>query len=121
METINYLKLVAGVACIALSANLSAQVNNAASSSADAPLASTSPAHESIRQDIDDIAITTKVKFSLLTAKNFGSAHVQVGTQEGVVRLTGTVPSAGQKSTATDVAQTISGVRSVENDLLVGQ
>jgi osmotically-inducible protein OsmY len=86
METINYLKLVAGVACIALSANLSAQVNNAASSSADAPLASTSPAHESIRQDIDDIAITTKVKFSLLTAKNFGSAHVQVGTQEGVVR-----------------------------------
>jgi len=121
METINYLKFVAGIACVTLATNLSAQVNTAASSSADAPLASASPAHESIGESIDDMTITTKVKFSLLTAKNFGSTHVQVGTQDGVVRLTGTVTSAGQKSTATDVAQAISGVRSVENDLLVGQ
>ncbi len=121
METISYLKIFAGVACITLAESLSAQVTNSASNGPETPLASTNPAHESIGQSIDDIAITAKIKVGLLAEKNFRSLHVQVGTREGVVRLTGTVPSMEQKSTATDVARTITGVKSVENDLIVAQ
>ncbi|RDJ98165.1 BON domain-containing protein [Paraburkholderia lacunae] len=121
METINFLKFAAGAACMALAVNLSAQETHSVPNDTDTPAASINPTHDSVGQGIDDTAITTKVKASLLAEKNFRSLHVKVRTREGVVRLSGTVPSLVQKHTATDVAQAITGVKSVENHLVVAR
>jgi hyperosmotically inducible periplasmic protein len=104
-----------------LALSLYAQETHFNSNNPDAPSASINPTHASMGHGIDDTAITTKVKASLLAEKNFESLHVRVRTREGVVRLTGTVPSLRQKHTATDVAQGINGVKSVENHLVIAQ
>jgi hyperosmotically inducible periplasmic protein len=70
-------------------------------------------------QHIDDGAITTKVKADLLAAKNVKSTHIHVKTRKGVVWLTGSVPSAEDKTAAEDVVQNVKGVESVKNHLKI--
>ncbi|KWR91340.1 hypothetical protein RM96_04625 [Cupriavidus sp. IDO] len=66
---------------------------------------------------MSDTAITTKVKASLLDQKDLSSAHIHVRTRQGVVRLTGSVPTTKERHMATEVAKGVSGVTSVENHL----
>ncbi len=66
---------------------------------------------------LSDSAITTKVKASLLTEKNLKSLGIDVDTKEGVVTLTGTVPSTVEKKQAEDVTRHIKGVKDVKNAL----
>ena len=108
MKTIQFLKAAGSIACVAFALNATAQT-------ASAPAASS----ESVGQHIDDGAVTTKVKAELLGAKNVKSTHVHVKTRKGIVWLTGSVPSAEDKTAAQDVVQNVSGVKGVKNHLKV--
>jgi hyperosmotically inducible periplasmic protein len=109
MKTIQLLKTAGSIACVAFALNATAQT------SASAPSASS----ETIGQHLDDSTITTKVKADLLAAKNVKSTHIHVKTRKGVVWLTGSVPSADEKSAAEEVVQGVKGVSRVKNHLKV--
>ncbi|MFT4067485.1 BON domain-containing protein [Paraburkholderia sp.] len=109
MKTIQLLKTAGSIAVVAFALNATAQTT------APAPSASS----ESIGEHIDDSTITTKVKADLLAAKNVKSTHIHVKTRKGVVWLSGSVPSADDKSAAEEVVQNVKGVASVKNHLKV--
>jgi osmotically-inducible protein OsmY len=68
---------------------------------------------------IDDATITTKVKTAVLAEPGLKTLQIDVDTKNGVVTLAGTVDSTALKERATQVAQGVSGVRSVDNNLAV--
>jgi osmotically-inducible protein OsmY len=108
MKTTHLLKAGGSIACVVFALNVSAQTTTASG-----------PADTSMGQKVDDSAITTKVKAELLGAKNVKSTHIHVKTVKGVVNLTGTVPSAEDKSAAEEVVANVSGVASVKNHLKI--
>jgi hyperosmotically inducible periplasmic protein len=59
------------------------------------------------------------VKADLLTAKNVKSTHIHVQTRQGIVWLSGTVPSVSDKAAAAEVAQNVTGVAGVKHHLKV--
>ena len=68
---------------------------------------------------VDDSVITTKVK-TLLAADDFlKSFQIGVETYKGVVQLSGFVNSRAAVDNAVEIAQTVKGVVSVKNDLIV--
>jgi osmotically-inducible protein OsmY len=80
--------------------------------------ASTSGAkHETPGQYIDDAAITTGVKAAILNAPTLKVSEINVETYKGVVQLSGFVSSAENIATASSVARSVNGVKSVKNDL----
>ncbi|MEM5436285.1 BON domain-containing protein [Paraburkholderia diazotrophica] len=109
MKTIPFLKAAGSIACVAFALNATAQTT------ASAPPATS----ESVGQHIDDGTVTTKVKAELLGAKNVKSTHIHVKTRKGIVWLSGSVPSAEDKTAAQDVVQNVSGVKGVKNHLKV--
>ncbi|MGO4332567.1 BON domain-containing protein [Cupriavidus sp. M-11] len=122
MKTIHPLTYAIGTACITLAASLYAPLSLGATNDAGpSPMSSINPTHEPVGDAMSDTAITTKVKASLLEQKKLSSTHVHVRTREGVVRLTGSVPTATQRQTAADVTHAVNGVKSVENHLSVHQ
>jgi hyperosmotically inducible periplasmic protein len=108
MNTIKLLKTVGSIACVAFALNASAQTTAAPSSSS-----------ETVGQHIDDGTITTKAKAELLSAKNVKSTHIHVKTRNGVVWLTGSVPSSDDKAAAGEVVKGVDGVSSVRNHLKI--
>ena len=58
--------------------------------------------------------ITTKVKSKLAAAKNIKSTDISVDTSQGVVTLSGTVPSKSVKNHAVREAKSVKGVKSVD-------
>jgi len=68
---------------------------------------------------IDDTVITTNVKAKLAAEKGATLMRVEVDTNRGVVQLSGTVSSAGDRAMAERVARTVGGVKSVRNNLQV--
>lgn len=70
---------------------------------------------------IDDAWITTKIKTALLAEADLKAGSIQVETRQGVVTLTGKVPSAEHGKKATTVARGIEGVKDVDNKLSVTQ
>ncbi|MCP3720561.1 MULTISPECIES: BON domain-containing protein [unclassified Paraburkholderia] len=111
MKRILILKTAAGAACMTFALIAGAQTTTNSS----APAGSS----ESMGQHVDDATITTKVKAELLGAKNVKSEHIHVKTRNGVVSLTGTVPSAADRDNAKQVVEGVSGVSSVKNHLKV--
>jgi len=111
MKITQFLKAAGSVACVAFALNTTAQT------SASAPPASS----ETIGQHIDDGTITTKAKADLLAAKNVKSTHIHVKTRKGVVWLTGSVPTADDKSAAEEVVHNVKGVTSVKNRLKIAE
>ncbi|CAD6517831.1 BON domain-containing protein [Paraburkholderia metrosideri] len=109
MKTIQLLKTAGSIACVAFALNATAQTTTAAPSSSS----------ETIGEHVDDGTITTKAKADLLAAKNVKSTHIHVKTRQGVVWLTGSVPSADDKSAAEEVVKDVKGVSSVKNHLKV--
>jgi hyperosmotically inducible periplasmic protein len=109
MKTKTFLKVAGSMACIAFALNATAQTYGSA------PPASS----ETMGQHLDDGTITSKVKANLLTAKNVKSAHIHVQTRQGIVWLSGTVPSVADKAAAEEVVQNVSGVAGVKNHLRV--
>ncbi len=70
---------------------------------------------------VDDSVISTSVKTKMVGDKFVKARHVDVDVLNGVVYLIGVVESDAQKQRAADIAGTVDGVRSVENQLVVGQ
>ena len=70
-------------------------------------------------QVFDDAEITTRAKAELLGEPGLKSLHISVDTVKGVVTLTGTVDSKANSDKAKARVMAISGVRDVNNQLVV--
>jgi hyperosmotically inducible periplasmic protein len=68
---------------------------------------------------IDDGTVTVKVKSALLTDPALKPLQISVGTKDGVVTLAGAVDSEVLKERAAQIAQSVSGVKSVVDNLTV--
>jgi osmotically-inducible protein OsmY len=68
---------------------------------------------------IEDDVITAKVKTALLAAPDVKGLHIDVDTHRGVVTLTGTVEKTADLDRAARIARDTSGVKSVDNQLIV--
>ncbi len=76
--------------------------------------------NQSIGSQIDDTAITTKINAKMAGSSDVSAFNVDVDTQDGVVRLSGTVKRTQAKRTAARIARNTRGVRRVINDIEVG-
>lgn len=65
----------------------------------------------------DDAMITTMVKAALIEDKQVQSLKIKVATEQGVVKMSGTVPNAEVGNRALQLAATVQGVKEVKNDL----
>jgi osmotically-inducible protein OsmY len=74
---------------------------------------------ESTGQYMDDTAITAKVKAAIFNEPALKSAEINVETFKGRVQLSGFVASRASSERAVVVAQGVSGVTSVANDMRV--
>jgi hypothetical protein len=72
-----------------------------------------------LTQRVDDAAITAEVKAKLVAERPANLTSVDVDTRQGVVHLQGTVPTADDRAAAERVARRASGVKGVQNDLVV--
>jgi hyperosmotically inducible periplasmic protein len=70
-------------------------------------------------QAVDDSAITAKVKSKLATDSDTSAIRISVETKEGVVTLTGNVPTDTEKSKAETLAKNTDGVKRVQNEIKV--
>lgn len=70
---------------------------------------------------IDDAAITAKVKTALVGEPGLKALQIDVDTANGVVTLSGAVDSPSSVDRATQVAQAVEGVKSVDNRLTIKQ
>jgi len=83
-------------------------------------LISTKP-HASTGQDVDDSMLTSSVKAKLMDDSTTKAYEINVGTQKGVVQLTGFVDSTAMKARAGELARSVDGVKDVRNDLEIRQ
>jgi hyperosmotically inducible protein len=74
---------------------------------------------KSLGETVDDGAITARVKTALIRNSETEARHINVDTRRGVVQLNGFVESQSERNEAVRVAQGVSGVASVENNLEV--
>ena len=68
---------------------------------------------------LDDTVTTGKVKAALMDASDVKSGQINVETKSGIVQLSGFVDSAAMKDKAGEVAKGVSGVKEVQNALIV--
>ena len=72
-----------------------------------------------VGQKIDDAAITAAVKSKLMVDSVVGGLKIDVDTRDGVVSLSGPVKSQTEKDTAVRIARETSGVKDVQDNLVV--
>lgn len=77
--------------------------------------------NQSVGAQVDDKAITTKVKAKLTGDPEVNALNVDVDTIEGVVRLSGTVEKPEAKQEAERIARDTKGVVRVVNDIEIGK
>lgn len=79
------------------------------------------PTSESTGGYIDDSAITAKVKTALAQDPKIGidAAQIHIVTYKGVTELSGFVDSDAEVAEAGSVAGQVTGVKSVQNNLIV--
>ena len=77
-------------------------------------------AGESISQYIDDSAITAKVKAAIIDDPLLKATEIKVTTENGAVRLSGTLDSQEKINRAIEVAKNQENVQSVQNNLTLG-
>jgi len=86
-------------------------------------LGATAPvfAGETAGDYMDDTAISTKIKASLIKDQELKAFDIHVDTDHGVVHLSGAVDTKVQKADAVRIAKTTSNVRDVVDDIVVGK
>ena len=77
------------------------------------------PKQEGAGEYIDDTVITTQVKSLLAADDLLKSFQISVETNKGIVQLSGFVDSQATVDKAGEIARSVKGVASVENDLNV--
>jgi hyperosmotically inducible protein len=75
------------------------------------------PHSDGVGTAMSDTAITAKVKSSFVGEDRLKGSHIKVVTTNGVVTLTGTAVSSDSKDAAEEIAQNVSGVRSVDDQI----
>ena len=70
-------------------------------------------------QKVDDAAITTEVKSKLAIDGDTSALKIGVETENGVVNLSGTVPTTTEKTRAEEIAKEVEGVARVVNNITV--
>jgi hyperosmotically inducible protein len=73
---------------------------------------------DSVGAAVTDTTITAKVKSSFLGDDRLKGSHIKVVTTNGVVTLTGSATSSDSKNAAEELAQSVNGVRSVDDQVL---
>ena len=81
---------------------------------------STKP-HATAGQDLDDSMLTASVEAKLMSDSTTKGYQINVGTQKGVVQLTGFVDSTTMKARAGELSRSVDGVKEVRNDLEIRQ
>jgi hyperosmotically inducible protein len=66
---------------------------------------------------VDDVAITTAVKYELLESKKVDGLDVNVDVMNGKVKLTGWASGSTERARATELARSVKGVKSVDNQI----
>ena len=74
-----------------------------------------------VGQDVDDSMLTATVKTKLTENSETKAHQINVGTEKGVVQLTGFVDSTAMKAKAGEIARSVEGVKDVRNDLEIRQ
>lgn len=77
--------------------------------------------NQSIGSQVDDATITTKINAKMTANPDVSAFRIDVDTQRGVVRLSGTVKHPQAKVEAERIARETKGVVRVVNDLVVGR
>lgn len=72
-------------------------------------------------QAVDDSMLTGAVKTKLMEDSATKAHQINVGTDKGVVQLTGFVDSTTMKAKAGEIARSVDGVQMVRNDLEIRQ
>jgi osmotically-inducible protein OsmY len=75
--------------------------------------------YESTGEYVDDSAITSKVKATILGDSKLKVFQINVKTFKGTVQLSGFVDSSAMATRAAEVARTVKGVKMVNNSLIV--
>lgn len=68
---------------------------------------------------IDDVTIGTKLKAALAADPQLSALKINVDTTQGNVRLKGSVKTFALRKKAEDLARSIQGVKSVDNQLII--
>jgi hyperosmotically inducible protein len=71
--------------------------------------------------EIKDAGITTAVKAKFAVDDVVKAFEIDVDTENGIVTLKGTVDSKVQSTRATEIAETVDGVKQVRNELIVSK
>lgn len=95
-----------------------AQKNSGSATSSEANPADGGNAAKSV-QTVDDLALNIKVEDALKENPGFQALTVKVHTVGGVVTLSGTADTAANRDLAGQIALKVSGVKSVQNKLIV--
>jgi hyperosmotically inducible protein len=74
---------------------------------------------KTVAESIDDASITTQVKYALFSHKSTSALKTKVTTTDGVVVITGVAANDAEKSLVGKLAQSIRGVKSVNNNMTV--
>jgi len=69
---------------------------------------------------VDDGSISARVKTVLLNDTQVNATKINVSTTNGVVVMSGSVPSKDQEQRAIQLARQVNGVRDVRSELQVG-
>jgi osmotically-inducible protein OsmY len=77
------------------------------------------PAGRTAGEMVDDAGITSRIKTRLLAEDVLQGLAIDVDTFEGVVTLTGAVKTEEQKQRAEEITKNFSGVKKVNNLLVV--
>jgi hyperosmotically inducible protein len=72
---------------------------------------------ESPGEYLDDSVITAKVKTAILNEPSLKVLQINVETYKNVVQLSGFVASNAEMYKAVEIARSVTGVRSIKNDL----
>lgn len=74
---------------------------------------------QSVGDFIDDATITAEVKAKILMEKDLSALDISVDTVDGVVTLTGSAKSKALAERAEQITRQVSGVKQVDNKLLI--
>lgn len=74
---------------------------------------------ETVGAYVDDTTITTTVKARFVQNKDVDASSIRVETLNGTVMLSGFAKTANERSSAETLAQGVSGVKAVKNEIAI--
>lgn len=74
---------------------------------------------ETAGQYVDDATITSKVKSAFVADKKVKAMEINVETMQGVVQLSGFVDTPAADARAVQLANNVTGVKSVKDDIII--